>query len=447
MRIDDAKSFQKLKTALERRILEAIDLSRAADLAENELRERVQALVAHVCASEAVGLPDEMQETMVRGILDEIYGFGPLEPLMDDPDVSDIVVNGPDSVSVERDGRLQPTEIRFADEAHLRQLIERLARRAGRKINERSPVVEARLPDGSLFNAVITPMALRGPMLSIRRSGSKGLRLEDLLRRGALAREMADFLASAVRGRLSVLISGGAGAGKTTLLRSLARLIPERERIITIEETAELDLQRPDVVSLETQSAAESAPGTGAPRSKVAITLRELLRSALRMRPDRLLIGEARGSEVLDLLHAINTGHAGSMLTVNAISTRDALERIELMTVNSGFPPPWSGLQHQIASAFQILVHVARLPSGERKVVRISELCGYFDGSYVLEDVFVYRAAGTDDEGRELGTFYSTGYEPLCLPQLASLGNCLDSGLFEPKELSLAGSIPVTVQN
>jgi pilus assembly protein CpaF len=446
MRIDDAKSFQKLKTALERRILGAIDLSRAADLAENELREQVAALATHVCASEAVGLPSEMQETMVRGILDEIYGFGPLEPLMDDPNVSEIVVNGPDSVSVERDGRVQPTEIRFADEQHLRQFVERLARRAGRTINERSPVVEARLPDGSLLNAIITPMALRGPMLSIRRSGSKGLRLEDLLRRGTLAREMADFLTSAVRGRLSVLISGGAGAGKTTLLRSLARLIPERERIITIEETAELDLQRPDVVSLETQSAAESAGGKAA-GSKVAVTLRELLRSALRTRPDRLVIGEARGNEVLDLLRAMNTGHAGSLLTVNAIGTRDALERIELMTVNSGSPPPWSGLQHQIASAFQILVHVARLPSGERKIVRIAELGGYFDGSYVLEDIFVYRGAGTDDEGRELGTFYSTGYEPLCLPQLASLGSCLDSGLFEPKELNLAGSIPVTVQN
>jgi pilus assembly protein CpaF len=441
VRFDDCKSFQKLKTVLERRIIEAVDLSRATELQDGELRDQVQALATQVCASESVGLPAEMRDTMVREILDEIYGFGPLEPLMNDPAVSDVLVNGPDNVSVERDGVLQQTEIRFADEAHLLQLIQRLVRRAGRRISERSPVIEATLPDGSLLNAIITPLALRGPMLSIRRSVSNSLRLDDLLRRGTLAREMADFLAAAIRGRLSLLISGATGAGKTTLLGTLGRLIPERERIVTIEETAELNLGRPDVVSLETRSA------TGAGRGQFGVTLRELLRSGLRMRPDRLLVGEVRGGEVLDLLHAMSTGHAGSMLTVNAIGARDALERIELLTARSGVEPPLSALRHQIASALQIVVHVARLPSGERKVVRISELCGYFDGSYVIEDIFVYRAAGLDEQGQSLGMFYSTGYEPLCLPQMASLGHAFDGELFAPKELSLAGPSRVPIQN
>jgi pilus assembly protein CpaF len=445
VRIDDPKSFQKLKTVLERRVVEAIDLSRVPAMAEGALREQVKALATHVCASESVGLPDELREPMVREILDEIYGYGPLAGLMNDPSVSDILVNGPDAVSVERDGVLEETDVRFADEAHLLQLIERLVRRAGRRISERSPVVEARLPDGSLLNAIIMPLAFRGPMLSLRPSGAKCLRFEDLLRRGTLAPEMADFLAAAVGGRLGVLISGGAGAGKTTLLGSLARLIPERERIVTIEETAELNLERSGVVSLETRPAGANS-GNGA-TSRVPVTLREILRSGLRMQPDRLIVGEARGSEVVDLLHAMSTGHAGSMITVNAIGTRDALERIELMTVGTGFQPLLTGLQHQIAAAFQILVHVNRLPTGERKVVRIAELCGYFDGSYVLEDIFVYRAAGTDDAGHALGTFYATGYEPVCVPQLASLGHAFDGELFAPRELSAAGPTRVPVHN
>ena len=254
-----------------------------------------------------------------------------------------------------------------------------------------------------------------------------------------MALEMAYFLAAAVRGRLSVLISGATGAGKTTLLAGLARLIPERERVITIEETAELELGRADAVSLETRSS--SHPG------QLDVTLRELLRTALRMRPDRLVLGEARGGEMPDFLRAVGAGHAGSMLTVNAVGTRDALARIELMAAGARSESSPNGLRQQVATAFQILVHVARLPSGERKVVRISELCGYFDDSYVIEDIFVYRSAGTDDQGHELGMFYSTGYEPLCLPQLASLGYTLESDMFTPKELTPAGSTREPIEN
>jgi len=439
LRIDDRKSFQKLKRVLERRIVDAVDLSKANDLADDELREEVEALASHVCASDSAGLPAEMREPMAREILDEIYGFGPLEPLMRDPEISEILVNGPDNVSIERDGLLTETEIRFADDEHLLQLIQRLARRAGNRIDERSPVVEARLPDGTVLNAIIRPLAARGPVLSIRRSGAKSLSLEDLVRRDAMALEMAYFLAAAVRGRLSVLISGATGAGKTTLLAGLARLIPERERVITIEETAELELGRADAVSLETRSS--SRPG------QLDVRLRELLRTALRMRPDRLVLGEARGAEMPDFLRAVGAGHAGSMLTVNAVGTRDALARIELMAAGARSESSPNGLRQQVASAFQILVHVARLPSGERKVVRISELCGYFDDSYVIEDIFVYRSAGTDDQGHELGMFYSTGYEPLCLPQLASLGYTLESDMFTPKELTPAGSTREPIEN
>jgi pilus assembly protein CpaF len=242
-----------------------------------------------------------------------------------------------------------------------------------------------------------------------------------------------------VRGRLNLLISGATGAGKTTLVGSLARLIPDRERIVAIEETAELELGRANAVSLTTRSSLR--PG------QIDVTLRELLRSGLRMRPDRLLVGDARGGEMPDLLNALGNGHAGSMLAVNAIGTRDALERIELLAAGSRVEPATSGLRQQVASAFQILVHVARLASGERKIVRISELCGCFDANYSIEDIFVYRAAGTDERGRELGLFYSTGYEPVCLPQLASLGLALDSGLFAPKELGLASPTRAPIRN
>lgn len=436
-RSGDQKSFQKLTTVLTRRIVEAVDLSRAPDIDSQELRKQVEALATQVCASDSVGLPVEMRETMVGEILAEIYGFGPLEALMNDPEISNVLVNGPDDVRVERNGVLQETEIRFADETHLRQLIDRLVRRAGRRISERSPVVEAQLPDGSLLSVVLTPPAVRGPMLSLRPGGPKRVGLEDLLRRGSLAPEMVEFLTSAVRGRLNLLISGAMGAGKTTLLGGLARLIPPSERIVTIEQTAELHLDRPDIVSLE----ARSVGGGG----QLPVTLREILRCGLRMRPDRLIVGEVCGNETLDLLQAMSAGHPGSMLTVNAISTRDALERIELLTA-TGDTRPSSGIYHQIAAAFPLLIHIARLPSGERKVMRIAELSGYFDGSYVIEDIFIYRSAGTDEQGRAQGSFYSTGYEPLCLPQLASPGQVLDSEWFAPRELSAVGKTPALTQ-
>jgi pilus assembly protein CpaF len=428
IRIDDRKSFQQLKNALHRRLVDAIDLSRAPELETEELHDQLQALAAHLCARDEVSLPGELRDTMVREILDEIYGFGPLEPLVNDPEIGDILVSGPDSVWVERNGRLHETDIRFGDESQLLQLIERLVEQAGRTVDERSPIVDATLPDGSRLSAVIPPLALRGPTLSIRRFRSTALKLDEMVRLGTLAPEMAELLISAVEGRLNLLISGGAGAGKTTLLNNLCRYIPKTERVVTIEETAELQLAQSNVVSLQTRS----ARGEG----QAGIAPRDLLRSCLRMRPDRIIVGEARGSEVLELLQAMNTGHDGSMSTVHANDTRDALHRLELMLALSGIELSTSAIRQYVASAVQILVHTTRLASGERIILRISELCGCRDGEYQLEDIFVYRMAGFDAKGLAQGSFYATGYEPVALMRMASLGAELPRGLFVPRELT-----------
>jgi pilus assembly protein CpaF len=431
VRIDDRKSFQKLKTTLHRRVVDAIDPSRSAALDEEELRNQLRALVTHICTAEPVNLAGETRETMVREILDEIYGLGPLEPLLADPTVSEVLVNGPDSVRIERNGLLEGTEVRFADEAHVLRLIHRLVEEAGRRIDERSPMVDARLPDGTRLTAIIPPLAVRGPMLSLRRCPLDSLRFEELVRRGTLTGQMVDFLVAAVRGRLNILISGGSGAGKTTLLNNLGRAIPRKQRVVTIEETAELSLDQPDVLSLETR------PMTATEVSET--TPRELLKNCLRLRPDRILLGDARGSEVLGLLQAMNSGNDGSMCTLHANDTRDALSRIELLANLSGIEFPPSAARAYIASAVQILIHVGRLDSGERKVLRISELRGVFDGQYQVEDLFVFRMAGRDDEGRVQGSFYSTGIEPDSLSRLAMLGVEVSRDLFMPRELNVGG--------
>ncbi|WP_166825015.1 CpaF family protein [Thalassoroseus pseudoceratinae] len=424
---DNRREFQKLKTRLHSRMVDAIDLSKAGELEEEKLREQLRNLASHLCSLEQVHLPAKQRESMVREIMDEIYGFGPLESLMTDPDVTDVLVNGPDRVFVERRGMLEPTDVRFADEAHLLQVIQRLVSRAGRRIDEVSPMVDAKLPDGSRLNAVIPPLALAGPTVSIRRFASRGILFEDMVEKHSLAQEMADFLSAIVKGRLNVLISGGTGAGKTTLLNNLSRFVPVTERVITIEQTAELQLQQPDVVSLEMRPA--NVEGRG------EIDQRELLKNSLRMRPDRIIVGEARGGEVLDLLQAMNTGHDGSMSTVHANDTRDALDRLELMIALSGVELPTNVARQYIASAIQILVHITRLASGERKVMRISELAKSRDGIYNIEDIFVYRMAGYDDDGRAQGAFYATGYEPDCLRRLAAAGIELPTEMFSPREL------------
>ena len=425
---DSRQAFQRLKTHLHRRMIDAIDLSKAGQLSEGDLRSQLRSLAAHLCAMEAVQLPPEHRDGMVREIMDEIYGFGPLEALMADPEVSDVLVNGPDRVFIERRGMLEATDVKFADEQHLMRLTHRLVGRANRRIDEVSPMVDAKLPDGSRLNAVIPPLALKGPTISIRKFFSRALLFEDMVRLGSLAPEMADFLILAVRGRLNLLISGGTGAGKTTMLNNISRFISPTERVITIEQTAELQLQQPDVVSLEMRP--PNIEGKG------EINQRDLLRNSLRMRPDRIIVGEARGGEVFEMLQAMNTGHAGSMSTVHANDTRDALDRLEMMIALAGVDMPAMIARQYIASAIHVIVQMTRLSTGERKVTRISELCGCRDGSYQIEDIFVYRLTGVGPDGKSRGAFYSTGHEPLCFKRLSAIGYEPHKGIFQARELS-----------
>jgi pilus assembly protein CpaF len=428
---ESRRQFQVLKNRLHRQMVDAIDMSKAGALGEQEFQKQLYALANHLCSQREAGLQGASRDAMVRELMDEIYGFGPLQDLMNDPEVSDVLVNGADAVFVERNGLLERTAVRFADDEHLLSFIQRMVGQAGRRIDEVSPMVDAKLPDGSRLHAVIPPLALRGPTLSIRRFKTKVLQFEDMVRTNTLAPEMADFLIACVKARLNVLLSGGTGAGKTTMLNNLSRFIPTSERVVTIEETAELQLQQADVVGLETRSANMEGKGQ--------VSSRDLLRNTLRMRPDRIIVGEARGGEVMEMLQAMNTGHDGSMSTVHANDTRDALHRLELMIALSGAELPVHVARQYIASAIQIFVHVARLSSGERKVLRISELVNVTDGEFDLQDVFVFRMAGVDKSGKALGAFYATGYEPQCIRRMAAKGYDLSPRTFSARELSGGG--------
>jgi len=428
---ENRRSFQQLKTKLHRQIVDVIDMSKAGEVGPEEFRKQLRSLATHLVSRPENNLAGRDRDIMVQELMDEIYGFGPIQEVMDDPEVSDVLVNGADTVFIERNGLLERTNIKFADDDHLLQFIQRLVGRAGRRIDETTPMVDAKLADGSRLHAVIPPLALRGPTLSIRRFKSKIVQFEDMVRIGTLTPEMADFLIQAVRGRMNILLSGGTGAGKTTMLNNLSRFIPTSERVVTIEETAELQLQQADVVGLETR--VPNVEGKG------LVTPRDLLRNSLRMRPDRIIVGEARGGEVLDMLQAMNTGHDGSMSTVHANDTRDALARLELMIALSGAELPTKVARQYIATALQIFVHVQRLPTGERKIMRISELTGVTDGEFNLEDIFVYRLAGTDPAGRALGSFYATGYEPQCLRRMNARGYDVPGRVFQTRELRTGG--------
>ena len=423
------RDFQRLKTSLHRQMVDVIDFSKAESMTEADLRAQLRSLADYLCTRQSVMMGQQQRETMVGEIMDEIYGFGPIESLMVDPEVTDILVNGPDRVLVERNGLLESTNIRFADSNHLMQFIHRLVGRAGRRIDESSPMVDARLPDGSRFNAVIPPLALCGPTVSIRRFGNRRLQMEDMIKYGSVAPAMADFLILAVRGRMNIIVSGGTGAGKTTLLNCMSRFIPDSQRVVTIEETAELSLQQIDVIPLETRL--PNLEGKG------AVSQRDLLRNALRMRPDRIIVGEARGGEVLDMLQAMNTGHDGSMSTVHANDTRETLDRLELMIALAGVDLPSRIARQYVANAIDIVIHVTRLHTGERRITRISEVSGLKDGEYRMDDIFVYRISGEDKDGHPQGSFFATGYQPVALRRLAMTGANVEQyrPLFEAREL------------
>jgi len=417
--------LQKLKAEIHRQLVEGLDLSRLHRIKPERLRREVREMAIRLTSSSPEMLNELERERLVDEIMHEAFGLGPLEGPMNDPTVSDILVNGPREVYLERDGRLELSDIVFADDAHLMQVIQRVAARIGRRVDEMSPMVDARLPDGSRVNAIIPPLSLSGPVLSIRRFGVR-LTADDLLANGTMPREILHLLGAAVQGRVSTLISGGTGTGKTTLLNTLSAFVPHDERLVSIEDTAELKLQQPHVVKLETRP--PNLEGLG------EVKQRDLVRNALRMRPDRIIVGECRGPEALDMLQAMTTGHEGSMTTVHANDTRDALSRLEMMVMMTGFELPIPVIRQYISSAIGLIVQIGRLRGGRRRIVRVTEIVELRRRAYVLRDLYGYRQLGIED-GHTVGEFYATGYEPTFLGRLKSQGLDLPASLFTDRVL------------
>jgi pilus assembly protein CpaF len=417
--------FQELKTRIHRRLIERLDLANLDKFEKAEVRRQVRRVTDALLTMESTPLARSDRERLVDEIEHETFGLGPLEPLVQDHEISDILVNGPHQVFVERYGRLEESDVVFKDDAHLRQIIDRIVSKVGRRIDESSPMVDARLTDGSRVNAIIPPLALDGASLSIRRFGVDPLRMEDLIELGSLTPEIAQLLEGCVQARLNTLISGGTGAGKTTLLNVMSSFIPANERIITIEDSAELQLQQNHVVRLETRPS--NLEGRG------EVTQRMLVRNALRMRPDRIIVGEVRGDEALDMLQAMNTGHDGSITTLHANSPRDALSRLETMVLMAGFDLPARAIREQVASAMQLVVQITRLPDGLRKVSSISEITGMEGEVVVMQDLFVFERTGVSIEGEILGRFRSTGIRPAFAEKIELTGFKLPGNLFEQR--------------
>lgn len=418
-------AFQRLKQSIHSQLVDSLDLAAVERVDDEGVRRDVRHLAEKFVAAHNDTLndwSDDARHRMLRDMDDELFGAGPIEPLMMDPTVSDILVNHPHEVYVERNGLLELTDILFADEAHLLRIIQRIASRLGRRVDEVSPMVDARMPDGSRVNAVVSPLAIDGPKLCIRRFGTKMLEIDSLIENNSLSRHMAEFLYAAVSSRVSVLISGGTGAGKTTLLDAISVAIPSGERIVTIEDSAELILQHAHVVRLETRPS--NSEGCG------EFTQRDLLKNCLRMRPDRIIVGEVRGSEALDMLQAMNTGHEGSITTVHANDALDALSRLEMMVAMTGLDLPIEVVRKYIATGITLVVHLARLKGGVRRVTRISELRGVGTGGYDVQDIFRFRQCGLDQDGRARGDFMATGYVPVCAERFSNEGIEIDASMF-----------------
>jgi pilus assembly protein CpaF len=415
--------YQQVKADLHRKILDRLDLEKLGRTPNDAAREEVLLLIRNTVNSEAVPLSFAERERLAREILDEIFGLGPLEPLLKDPSVSDILVNRYNKVYVERAGKLEPTGLSFKDDAHLMQIIDRIVSRIGRRVEESSPMVDARLADGSRVNAIIPPLAIDGPCLSIRRFGRDPVTARNMIENKSLTEPMLELLSAMVKGRLNFLISGGTGAGKTTLLNVLSSYIPNSDRIVTIEDAAELQLKQEHVVRLETRP--PNIEGKGAVRQ------RQLVINSLRMRPDRIVVGEVRGEEAFDMLQAMNTGHEGSLTTVHANTPRDALARIENMCSMANLNIPERAMRHQIAAAIHAVVQVSRLSDGTRKVINISEVTGMEGEVICMQEVFVFERQGIDETGKVRGMFRATGIRPKFADRLATAGCRLRPALFE----------------
>ena len=415
--------YQELKFLLHRKLLDRINLEALSSMAGDRVRAEIRVAVAKLVDEEKTPLSLVEKDRVIEEILDEVFGLGPLEPLLQDPTISDILVTTPKLVYVERAGKLYRTPVEFKDDAHLLRIIEKIVSRVGRRVDESSPLVDARLPDGSRVNAAIPPVAVDGPLLSIRRFGRHGMKGEDLVTKLSLTEGMLELLKSCVKARLNILISGGTGAGKTTLLNALSSYIPEDERIVTIEDAAELRLQQTHVARMETRPA--NVEGVG------AIHIRQLVINALRMRPDRIIVGEVRAEEALDMLQAMNTGHDGSLTTIHANTPRDALGRLEVMVGMANANMGIRSVRQQIAAAVNLFVQISRFSDGSRRVTHITEVVGMEQDIITLQDIFLFEKTGISETGKVLGRFRATGIRPKFYERLKAAGITLPQQMFQ----------------
>jgi pilus assembly protein CpaF len=425
---DENKELQKIKADIHQRLLAILDLNEARRIPLEQLHAECAKRVDGLLCEQKYPLSGPEKQLLLREVMDEIFGLGPLEEFLRDPLVSDILVNGPLQIYIERDGRLEPTDVCFRDNDHLMRVIHRIGANVGRRIDESAPMLDARLSDGSRVNAIIPPLSLSGPSLSIRRFGASPIDIQRLLEVNSLTEDMSFFIKACVQCKMNILISGGTGTGKTTLLNVLSRWIPPGERVITIEDAAELQLQRQHVVRLETRPSNIEGEGQ--------ITQRDLLRNSLRMRPDRIIIGEVRGNETLDMLQAMNTGHEGSMTTVHANNPRDALRRIENMVSMAGINYPVRAIREQTSSALDVLIHVGRLTGGQRKILKIVEITGMEGDTICLHDIFRFNQTGVDEHGTPSGYFEACGVCPQLLDKLKAHGVEMPMDLFQRRILS-----------
>ena len=418
-----------LKGRIHHQLIERLDMQTLKKMRPEMVRKEVRHLVLELAGNEKGLITSSEQDKLVDEVLDETFGFGPLEAILKDPDVSDILINRCDQIYVERKGRLSLSDISFRDEKHLRQIIDRIVAGVGRRVDETSPMVDARLPDGSRVNAIIPPLALDGSAMSIRRFGSKPMQLEDLLRHRAFPPVVMDFLSAAVQARCNVLISGGTGSGKTTLLNCLSRYVPAGERVVTIEDAAELQLQQPHVVRLETRPA--NIEGRG------AVHPQDLVKNCLRMRPDRIIVGETRGAEAVDMLQAMNTGHDGSMTTIHANTPRDCLTRLEVLIAMSGYDIPIRGMRQQISSAINIVVQASRLAGGKRKVTYVTEITGMEGDQIQMHNLFTFEQTGVDGDGNAEGHFMCHGIRPRVTDRIEHRGLRLPAEMFAARRIDV----------
>jgi len=416
-------SYQELKSRIHRRLIERLDLANIETIGRGQLRNEIGLILNDIINKEGVPLSQTEREKLIVDVQHETFGLGPLEPLLADPDIADILVNNSRDVYIEKFGKLSRVDVAFRDDAHLMQIIDRIVSKVGRRIDESSPMVDARLPDGSRVNAIIPPLALDGPSLSIRRFGVDPLKMNDILAIGSLTEHIATLLKGAIKARLNILISGGTGSGKTTLLNILSEYIPYDERIVTIEDSAELQLKQEHVVRLETRP--PNIEGAG------AVTQRDLVRNTLRMRPDRIIVGEVRGPEALDMLQAMNTGHDGSLSTVHANTTRDALARLETMVLMAGVDLPERAIREQVSSAIDMVIQLSRMSDGTRKLIKLSEITGMEGDVVVMQDVFQFVKKGIDADGNVLGEFEATGVRPKFADRLRVSGVDLPTDIFD----------------